>query len=189
MAGTLLVSEPKYHDALRGMFAAGRLLPLTCCASAGEARRAMGSVQQDLAVINAPLADEFGRELAVQAAGKGIQVILLCPAAGADKVAAGLEKYGVLVLAKPITRQQVEFTLKLLRASCQQLAKLRQQNQRLLKQLEEARLISRAKCALVGYCGMTEEEAHHSIEKRAMDARVSRREIALNILKAYEDQP
>ena len=35
--------------------------------------------------------------------------------------------------------------------------------------------------------GMTEEEAHRHIEKRAMDTRRSRAEIAQEILDSYED--
>ena len=36
------------------------------------------------------------------------------------------------------------------------------------------------------YLGMTEKDAHRFIEKQAMDRRVPRREIALDILKTYE---
>lgn len=99
-------------------------------------------------VINAPLPDEFGRELAVQAADNGMDSILLCPGPQADKLAAGLEKYGVFVLAKPLSRQQTAFALRLIQTGRQRLQKLTAQNRRLTKRLDEARIISQAKCAL-----------------------------------------
>ena len=75
------------------------------------------------------------------------------------------------------------FALGLGRTGRLRLQKLLEQNRRLTKRLDEARVISQAKCALALYCGTPEDEAHRLIEKRAMDARVSSREIALDILK------
>lgn len=183
MAGTLIVSDRKYHDTLRALFAAGQPVPAQLCAAAGEARRLLCGAAFELVVINAPLPDEFGRELALQALNGGADVALLCPAANADKLAAGLAKQGIFVLAKPLARPQVEFALRLIRTSHQRVAALQEQNRKLLKRLDDARLISQAKCALVGRWSMTEAEAHRTIEKRAMDARISSREAALNILK------
>jgi response regulator NasT len=34
---------------------------------------------------------------------------------------------------------------------------------------------------------MSETQAHHYIEKQAMDMRMTKREVALNILKTYEE--
>ena len=39
--------------------------------------------------------------------------------------------------------------------------------------------------ALVRYCGMTEAQAHHALEQRAMDARISLRDAALAVLNTY----
>ena len=51
---------------------------------------------------------------------------------------------------------------------------------------EEMTLINRAKLALRLYLNMSEPAAHRYIEKRAMDMRVTKKEIAKNILKTYE---
>ena len=48
------------------------------------------------------------------------------------------------------------------------------------------KIIDRAKCALVRYQNMTEQEAHRYLEKTAMDRRLPRRVIAAEILKTYE---
>ena len=70
MPGILIASDKQYHETLRAFFAAGQ--PAQCCANAGEARRAMCGGSFETLVINAPLPDEFGRELAVQAADNGM---------------------------------------------------------------------------------------------------------------------
>ena len=65
------------------------------------------------------------------------------------------------------------------------LRELEGENERLRAALDTAKLVGRAKCALVLHAGMSEETAHRYIEKRAMDRRVSNREIALEILDMY----
>lgn len=186
MPGVLIASDKQYHETLRAFFAAGQ--PAQCCANAGEARRAMCDGSFETLVINAPLPDEFGRELAVQAADNGMDSILLCPGPQADKLAAGLEKYGVFVLAKPLSRQQTAFALRLIQTGRQRLQKLTAQNRRLTKRLDEARIISQAKCALALCRGLSEEQAHRLIEKEAMDSRISSREAALEIMRRLEDE-
>jgi len=52
--------------------------------------------------------------------------------------------------------------------------------------IEEVRLIDRAKSVLIQYLKLTEPQAHRFIEKRAMDMRMTRKEVAESILKTYE---
>ena len=122
MAGVLIVSDPAAHAALKSVFAAGAAA--LCCASAGEARRALLGGDYALLIVNTPLPDEFGRELAITAVDKGLDAILLCAAPQADKIAAGLEKYGVLVLPRPLSRQQAALALRLLRAGRQRMRRI-----------------------------------------------------------------
>ena len=63
---------------------------------------------------------------------------------------------------------------------------LKFQNQKLQNKLEEIRLINRAKCVLIQYLNMTEQQAHRYIEKQSMDLRQSRVVTAESILKTYE---
>lgn len=57
--------------------------------------------------------------------------------------------------------------------------------QTLQRKIDEIRLVDRAKCLLIQYSQMTEEQAHHFIEKEAMDNRVTRKDIAQKILDNY----
>lgn len=186
MAGVLIVSDSGAQAALKSVFAAGGTA--LCCTSAGEARRALLGGDYALLVVNTPLPDEFGRELAIQAVDKGLDAILLCAAPQADKVAAGLEKYGVLVLPRPLSRQQAAFALRLLRAGRQRMRRILQENQRMTKRLDDARVLCQAKCLLALHEQMSEDSAHRYIEKLAMDVRVTRRQIAQGIIRRYENR-
>ena len=72
-------------------------------------------------------------------------------------------------------------------ASNHRLLRLRQENARMQEKIAQVRLVSRAKCCLIEREGMTETDAHRLIEKRAMDTRRDRAEIAQEILDSYED--
>lgn len=63
---------------------------------------------------------------------------------------------------------------------------LERENELLKRKLAEDKLVTRAKFALIQYLKMTEPQAHRYIEKQAMDMRVTRKEIAEGIIKAYE---
>ncbi len=63
---------------------------------------------------------------------------------------------------------------------------LKEENRDLNKKLEDLKIIDRAKIALIQRLGYTESEAHKHIERQAMNLRVSKREVAVSILKTYE---
>ena len=51
--------------------------------------------------------------------------------------------------------------------------------------MNEIRIVNRAKWLLISELKMTEPDAHRYIEKQAMDACVSRKQIAEEIIKTY----
>ncbi|MDR2201588.1 MAG: ANTAR domain-containing protein [Clostridiales bacterium] len=155
--------------------------------SGDDARRLAAEFCFDLALINAPLLDELGSALAkTLAAGSATQVILLVRAAIAGEVGQDAEEYGVFTVPKPFSREQLWSALKFASAARNRMKRLEVENTRLLGKLEDIKLIDRAKCILIEHLAMTEQQAHKHIEKEAMDRRVSRREIANNILRTYE---
>ena len=64
---------------------------------------------------------------------------------------------------------------------------LEAENATLRQQLLTARLVGRAKCLLVRYRDLTEPEAHHHIEKEAMDRQMTRRAVAEEIIRELGD--
>ena len=51
--------------------------------------------------------------------------------------------------------------------------------------MEEVRIVARAKCILVEYLRMSEQQAHRYIEKQAMDQCITKREVSENIIRTY----
>ena len=64
---------------------------------------------------------------------------------------------------------------------------MRQRANTLRRKLDDTRLVNRAKLLLMSRLQMSEEEAHRFIEKTAMDSGRKSREIALGIIRTYEE--
>ena len=133
--------------------------------SAAEARRRMLESDFELIVVNSPLPDEFGHELCADAVEK--------------------TDAGVIFLAKAANTFFLQ-AIHMAAASNHRLLLLRQENQRMQEKLAQVRLVSRAKCCLIELGHMTEAEAHRYIEKKAMDTRRDRAEVAQEILDSYD---
>lgn len=156
--------------------------------SGAEARRRMLESDFELIVVNAPLPDEFGHELCATAVEKtDAGVMLLAKAAAAEQLLGSMSDEGVLLLSKPFSNTLFLQAIHMAAASNHRLLRLRQENARMQEKIAQVRLVSRAKCCLIERKGMTEADAHRLIEKRAMDTRRDRAEIAQEILDSYED--
>ncbi len=157
------------------------------CRSASEARRVLQENDPELLVINTPLKDEFGHELALTASEKtSAGIILTVQAELAEDIEARVEDSGVIVVPKPISRSLFHHAVKVALSIRKRILGLKRENVQLQKKIDEIRLVDRAKCCLIQSLNMSEPQAHRYIEKRAMDERVSRMEIAESILKTYE---
>ena len=155
--------------------------------SAGEAKRMLLETDVDLVILNAPLRDEFGTQLALNLAQDNLCVLMLVPAESFDAVCYKVEDEGILTLSKPVSRSGLLGAIKLLTAMRGKLRKLDRQNQALQEKMQDIRTVNRAKWLLIEIKRMTENEAHYYIEKQAMDMRLSRREVAEEIIRYYVD--
>lgn len=152
-----------------------------------EARRNLLNEEYDLIIIDTPLPDEFGEDLALYASEQtGAGIILIVKTDVLQDINAVVEDAGVFVLPKPVSPEFFYQAAKLLAASRRRLMTLEDENLKLQKKIAEIRLVDRAKCVLIQYLNMTEPQAHRYIEKQAMDLRQSRLATAENILKTYE---
>lgn len=154
--------------------------------SAGEVKRMLLETDVDLVILNAPLRDEFGTQLALNLSQDNLCVLMLVPAESFDAVCYKVEDEGILTLSKPVSRNGLLGAIKLLTAMRGKLRKLDRQNQALQEKMQDIRTVNRAKWLLIEIKRMTENEAHYYIEKQAMDMRLSRREVAENIIRTYD---
>lgn len=180
----LLVSgAQRGREQLKTLLEGGGFRAKAMAASGGEARRTLVSSHIDLVVINAPLPDEFGHELACDAAEKGLGAILLVKAELLEEVRAKVAPFGALALGKPLSRERFHEALAMMNVFRARLEKAEGANRKLLAKLEEVKLVCRAKCLLVEYRRLTEPEAHRYIEKEAMDRHLTNRAVAEEILE------
>ena len=96
-----------------------------------------------------------------------------------------MEPFGILTVQKPLSRPLFYQALHLLIATQNRWQRFDRENQKLRTKMEEVRIVARAKCILVEYLRMSEQQAHRYIEKQAMDMRTSKKDVAENILKTY----
>ncbi|MDY4221110.1 MAG: ANTAR domain-containing protein [Candidatus Faecousia sp.] len=153
---------------------------------AGEVRRMLLDSPVDIVIINTPLSDDFGVELALDLAEGATGVLLLVKNELYDQVCDKVEDSGVLTLGKPMTRQGFYSAVKLLTAMTARLSQMEKVNRTLQEKMADIRVVNRAKWLLIEHHHMKEQDAHYFIEKQAMDTRLSRREVAENIIRTYD---
>lgn len=148
-----------------------------------EARRIIRNGNPpDLIIINTPLTDEFGNELAETAAEEtNTKTILLCSGNIADELADRLSEYDILVLSKPVDRDVLRKGICLLEADGAPFSDIDESDE-VLRRIDDIRLISKAKAALMKCMKFTEPQAHRYLEKQAMNSRCTRRKAAEKII-------
>ena len=161
--------------------------PVTTARSVGEARRRIVETDFDIVLINAPLPDDFGMRLAIDiCTNSGAGVLLMVKNDLFNDIYAKVVSYGVITLSKPTNMQMVAQNLRILCATRERMRQMEAKQATVEEKIEEIRLVNRAKWLLIECLSMTESEAHRYIEKQSMDERISKREVAENIIKTYK---
>lgn len=186
--GVLVVSaSEKFNTAVRTHLPMTDFWPVDFACSVSEARRRLFETEYDLVLINSPLPDDFGVRLATGIClESGAGVLLFVKAALYEDVCSKVTEYGVLTVSKPSSVQVIRQSLRVLCATRERLRRMEERQATVEDKIEEIRLVNRAKWLLIERLGMTEAEAHKYIEKQAMDQRISKRELASNLIKTYE---
>jgi AmiR/NasT family two-component response regulator len=161
--------------------------PVTTVHSVSEARRRVVDTEFDIVLINAPLPDDFGMRLAIDiCTNSGAGVLMLVKNDLFNDIYAKVVGYGVITLSKPTNSQMVAQNLRILCATRERMRQMQARQATVEEKIEEIRLVNRAKWLLIECLSMTEPEAHRYIEKQSMDERISKREVAENIIKTYQ---
>ncbi|MDO4544562.1 MAG: ANTAR domain-containing protein [Bacillota bacterium] len=159
---------------------------ITTASRAEIGRQLFLDASYDLIVVNTPLEDEFGDETAALVSRKtGAGVIILIKKDLVDRLAAKMEKSGVMVVAKPMIKGMLFQAVGFAQAAKQRIAIVQEENEKLTARLNAVKTVNKAKWALVKYLNMSEEQAHKYIEKQAMDRHLPKEAVACRILKTY----
>lgn len=153
-----------------------------------EAKRQIELVVYDLCIVNAPLTDEFGDQFAKDFVKKNSgEAMVLVKAELYDKAYGKLDPAGVVVVSKPVSKTVLTNALKVTQATHNRIKHFQNENEKLQRELQDMKIINRAKCLLISCLRMTELEAHKHIERQAMDMRMTKRSVAEGILKTYDN--
>ena len=183
----LVSSSEKGLEMLAGFMKTANAGQFSTAQNGASARRLLAECDFDMVIINAPLSDELGDELAVFVTESTLSgVLLIVKSDHSDEVSSKIEEYGVLVLPKPFTRALFFQQMHLINASRMRLMGLHRENVKLQRKIDEIKVVDRAKWLLIENENMSEEEAHRYIEKYSMNHRLTRGDTAREIIGQYE---
>ncbi len=174
MENVLIVSSSKKAgDVLTKFIKESFKCNVRTAATASEARGlASGGQTWELVIINIPLSDEHGMELAEYITeNTPASCIVIIKAELAEKIMGRADKSNIIVASKPFSRQVLYQIVKAVEMVVRRTWSLYQETVRLEMKINEINLIDKAKFQLMQYKNMTEEEAHYYIEQYAMKKR------------------
>ncbi len=161
---------------------------ITTVKTCGEARRLSNEQNFDLYIINSPVNNLSGEDLAIDLVQNDLsQVVFLVRNEIYHHTSNLLENYGIITVPKPVNKNMFIISLKLSKATFLRMKSMKKRETKLTQKIDDIRIVTRAKCLLISHLSMNEQQAHKHIEKKAMDLRKSKREVAENILKVYEN--
>lgn len=183
----LIVSATdSFASAFADLLPETRYCPIHNVASVSAAKRALAEKTFDFVIINAPLHDDVGTRFAIDTCTTKLSAVLLLVKSDIhadihDKVA----EYGVFTLPKPISKSTILHALNWMESARERLRQLEKKSLSIEEKMVEIRLVNKAKWLLISELSMSEPDAHHYIEKQAMNRCIAKRTIAEEIIKTY----
>ncbi len=161
---------------------------VACTLSADDARERVDTGAFDLIIINTPLDTETGLEFSLYCAGRTkSSVIVIVKQEKAYEAFDIVDKHGVLVISKPLNKHLFHHYIVFTKCFKERMLSAFEENEKLKSELEEMKVINRAKLLLIQCLSMTEKQAHRYIEHQAMNMRKSKLDIAKQVIRTYEN--
>ena len=186
--GVLIVSAASsFFTVMEPLLPSTDYWPVVHAKSVAEAQRRLLEGTYDIVIINAPLPDDFGLRLAISTCTDSSSgVLLLVKNDLYNEIYTKAMPYGVLTLSKPTNSQLIVQSLRVLCATRERLRQMEHKQMSVEKKIGEIRLVNRAKWLLIECLWLKGSDAHRDIEKQAMDLRISKSEMAENIIRTYK---
>lgn len=154
--------------------------------SASDARCKLLENPYDIVIVNAPLSDEFGSRLCIDACSNNKTIALIFASNDIyEEIYAKTSAYGVFVLSKPTSKNMVSQVFSLMLSARERLRSVEKKADKAESKLDEVRIVNKAKWMLIEHEGMSESDAHKHIEKSAMDAGITKKLAAQMIIDNY----
>ena len=182
----LVSSSDKFSSSLIEFMPQSLYHPIRTASNASAAKRALLERSYDLVIINTPLSDEYGDTFAINVtSNKDSVVLLIVKSDDVGEVHARVYDRGVYTLGKPASSASVSQALRWMSATRERLRGMDNNQASLDQKMAQIRTNNRAKWLLIEHLHMTEDEAHHYIEKKAMDSGMPKISIAESIIEEY----
>ncbi|MCR5111539.1 MAG: ANTAR domain-containing protein [Ruminococcus sp.] len=158
--------------------------------SAYQAKTALDSdTATELVVINSPLMDESGIEIAEYIIkNTAANCILIIKEDDAEKLSSSQNGSGIIFVGKPFSKSLLYQLIKTVDIAVTRSLKLYHENLRLEQKITEIQTIDKAKFMLMQYRDMTEDEAHSYVEQYAMNKRKKKSIAALEIIDKLSEK-
>lgn len=182
MKKAIIISLPCETANLIEIIAKNAGFSVTMISGGSETRRIIrNNYNPDLIIINTPLSDEFGQELAENCYAEiSVPIILICSGDIVGEITDKLAYSEITVMSRPISREALSNQI-----NQNNFTNIKESSE-VLSRIDDIRIINRAKSVLMKYLKFTEPQAHRYIEKQAMNNRCTRRESAEKIINTYE---
>lgn len=155
--------------------------------SASEVRKILSEKKIDAAIVNLPLEDGEGEDVAKLASEEyGAAVLAVVKKDDYQNAVSSLEKSGVACVSKPITKEFIAQATRFLAAMIVKTESDGKKTEKLKNEVEDLKVINRAKCLLMEKLRLGEEDAHRHLEKQAMDLCIRKSDAAKRIIMTYE---
>ena len=184
----VVCANDKFRASFSQIFSKAGPCRLSFAADICEAQEKLAAGHFEIVVIDSREESSQTEEFAMKCAkNEETGVIFIVSEADYEEAAHRLERNFVFVLVRPVYSRVILQTVKIMRMALFRLRRSQRRAESLDAKMDEIRAVNHAKWVLIKSLGLTEEEAHKTIEKQAMDTRVSKRDVAENIIKTYQN--
>lgn len=184
---TLLVSASEsFIKATKDILPPSLYNPVVCAGSVSDAKRHLSERSFDFVIISSPLPDEFGSRFAIDCSTGSTVVLILFHSDLYAEMRDKVSERGVYSLPVPTSKQTMLQALDWMASTRERLRGMEKKASTLEERMEEIRLLNRAKLVLISEMNFTEDEAHHYIERHAMDNSITKKDAAKAIIRMYE---
>lgn len=159
------------------------LFELTVSSDFNEARRIAGEKNFNIIIVDS--GDGYDTDFAISVSDLYSTVLLFVPNEHFDEISYRVEGYGILTLIKPFEPFYFYNMIKVAIAVEYKVRLLSSETVKLKSKMEEIRVVNRAKLLLMEKRGMSEQEAHHYLEKESMDKGLKRTAVAEKIIAEF----
>ena len=183
----LVVSaSDSFNNAIKKMLTPPKYQIISTAESISEAKRQFAARSFDFLIVNSPMPDGSSMRFAIDCSRSQNTVVLLFSRSEInDEVTEKVTEYGVFTLPKPTNAALLAQSLRWMASLREKFRLLEAKTSSIEERMAEIRIINRAKFLLISELGMSESEAHHYIEKNAMDNCILKKQSAENIIKIY----